>query len=84
MPVRVAADVADVRDDVDRARTGAAGSSLPPAPHGSMLRRSTAAAMRTTASSPIRPAATGQSSPDCPALRIRRKNRPNEVPEAMP
>src|SRR6266545_268943 len=46
--------------------------------------RSTAAAIRTAASSPARPAATGHSSPDYPAFRMSRKNRPNEAPEATP
>src|SRR5438034_10743548 len=50
---------------------------------GRTLRRARAAAAKTAASSPIRPAATGHSSPDCPALRMRRKNRPNEAPDAM-
>jgi hypothetical protein len=62
----------------------AASSGRPPARRGSRLRRSTAAAISMTASSPIRPAATGQSAPDCPALRMRRKNRPNDAPETMP
>jgi len=55
-----------------------------PALGGSRLRRSTAAAARTTASSPIRPAATGHSSLDGPGVRTRRKNRPNDAPDAMP
>ena len=29
-------------------------------------------------------AATGHTSPDCPALRMSRKNRPNETPDAVP
>src|SRR5215472_17968374 len=62
----------------------AASTRLRLGPRGSGLRRNVAAAIRTATSSPTRAAATGHSAPDSPPFRMRRKNRPKEVPEATP
>jgi hypothetical protein len=62
----------------------AAATGMPPPTPRSRPGRSTAAAARTAASSPMRPAATGHTAPDCPAFLMSRKNRPNETPDAVP